>query len=123
MAHAARNNSLAAVRLMLSAGLPLDATGQHGATPLHWAAWHGNAEMVQAILRYHPPLEAKDHDFHATPINWAVHGSENGWHRERGDYGAVIEALIGAGAKLPEKVGGTEAARRVLRRNGVKGES
>src|SRR5205814_716683 len=36
MAHAARNNNLAAVRVMLGAGLPVDARGQHGATPLHW---------------------------------------------------------------------------------------
>src|SRR5262249_39083013 len=37
VAHAARNNNLAAIRLMLASGLPVDALGQHGATPLHWA--------------------------------------------------------------------------------------
>lgn len=57
VAHAARNNNLAAVRIMLAAGLPVDELGQHQATPLHWAAFHGNAEMVREILRYHPPLE------------------------------------------------------------------
>src|SRR5262249_23258631 len=53
VAHAARNNNLAAVRVMLAAGLPVDALGQHRATPLHWAAFHGNAEMAREILRYH----------------------------------------------------------------------
>src|SRR5207249_9873462 len=35
-AHPARNTDLAAVRLMLRAGLPVAGLGQHGATPLHW---------------------------------------------------------------------------------------
>src|SRR6185503_4307404 len=99
LAHAARNNQLTAVRLMLAAGLPVDVRGQHGGTPLHWAAWHGNAEMVREILRYNPPLEATDAEFKATPLGWAEHGSKNGWHREKGDYGATGEALCHAGAK------------------------
>jgi hypothetical protein len=33
VAHTARNNNLAAVRLMLAAGLPVDALGQDRATP------------------------------------------------------------------------------------------
>jgi len=119
MAHAARNNSLGSVRLMLAAGLPVEATGQHGGTPLHWAAWHGNAEMARAILDFKPPLEVRDRDFHATPIGWAIHGSENGWDRTKGKYGAVIEALLGAGAKLPEKLAGTEDVKSVLRQYGV----
>src|SRR5262249_16306692 len=47
IAHAARNNNLSAVRIMLAAGLPVDELGQHRATPLHWAAFHGNAEMAR----------------------------------------------------------------------------
>jgi hypothetical protein len=98
VANAARNNQLVAVRLMLAAGLPADARGQHGGTPLHWAAWHGNVEMVREILRYNPPLEVTDAEFNATPLGWANHGSEHGWHRETGDYPATIEALHRAGA-------------------------
>ncbi|MBM3833450.1 MAG: ankyrin repeat domain-containing protein [Verrucomicrobia bacterium] len=84
VADAARNNNLAAVRLMLATGLPAGAAGQHGATPLHWAAFHGNAEMVRLLLRYNPPLEQKDADFNATPVGWAIHGSAHGWHRKTG---------------------------------------
>ena len=47
VAHAARTNNTTAVRLMLESGLPVDARGQHNATPLHWAAFHGNSEMAQ----------------------------------------------------------------------------
>jgi ankyrin repeat protein len=116
VAHAARNNNLAAVRIMLAAGLPVDALGQHNATPLHWAAFHGNAEMAREILRYNPPLEVTDGDFKGTPLGWAIHGSENGWHCETGNYALTVEALLEAGAKLPEKDGGTEAVKQVLQR-------
>ena len=119
VAHAARNNQPDAVRLLLKAGLPIRARGQHNATPLHWAAWHGNAEMVQLILRHAPDLEDKDNEFEGTPTRWAIHGSENGWHKEKGQYGATVEALLRAGAKPPDKLGGTEEVREVLRRFGV----
>lgn len=120
VAHAARNNNLAAVRIMLTAGLPVDALGQHQATPLHWAAFHGNAAMVHEILRYNPPLEKPDADFKGEPLGWAIHGSENGWHAETGDYAATVEALLKAGAEHPRKLAGTAAVREVLKRYGVK---
>src|SRR6267378_2835417 len=113
VAHAARNNNLAAVRLMLPAGLPVGATGQHGGTPLHWAAWHGNAEMARVILRHNPPLAQLSTDFHATPLGWAIHGSANGWYRQTGSYPATVEALIEAGAKLLKKIEGSDAVRAV----------
>jgi hypothetical protein len=120
IAHAARNNNTIAARLMLAAGLPIDARGQHNATPLHWAAWHGNAELVRLLLQRHPPLENNDNDFGATPLGWAIHGSENGWYRQNGDYAATVGALLAAGAKPPEKAAGTEAVRAVFRGHGVK---
>ena len=116
LAHAARNNDLSAVRLMLTAGLPVDAVSQHHSTALHWAAWYGNAEMVQLILRHQPELENIDNDFKATPLGWAIHGSENGWHREKGDYASTVEALIKAGAKPPDTIEGSEVVREVLRK-------
>jgi hypothetical protein len=120
VAHAARNNETAVVRALLREGLAVDARGQHNATPLHWAAFHGNREMVAVILSYGPPLEITDSDFNGTPLNWAVYGSEHGWSRQTGDYAGTVEALIQAGARLPEKLGGTEAVRDVLRRHGLK---
>ncbi|MBI3849166.1 MAG: ankyrin repeat domain-containing protein [Verrucomicrobia bacterium] len=121
VAHAARNNNLAAVRVMLTAGLPVDSLGQHRATPLHWAAFHGNAELTREILRYEPPLELTDADFHSTPLGWAIHGSEHGWYCRTGDYATTVELLLKAGAKLPEKTtGGTEAVKDALRRHATK---
>jgi ankyrin repeat protein len=98
LAHAARNNETAAVALMLKAGFPVDARGQHGGTALHWAAWHGNVEMARVLLEHKAPLELKDRDFSATPLGWANHGRENGWQRENGKYPEVIAVLRGAGA-------------------------
>jgi ankyrin repeat protein len=121
IAHAARNNNLAAVRIMLAAGLPVDELGQHKATPLHWAAFHGNAEMAREILRYNPPLERTDADFNSTPLGWAIYGSQNGWHSETGNYAATVEALLKSGAKMPENDGGTESVREVLQRYRVNG--
>ncbi len=114
LAHAARNNKTTAVRLMLECGLPVSATGQHEGTPLHWAAFHGNAKMVRDLLRFDPPLEATDRDFKATPLGWAIYGSEHGWYVSTGSHAEVVELLLQAGAKRPEALGGTAAVRDVL---------
>jgi ankyrin repeat protein len=119
VAHAARNNDTIAARLMLAAGLPVDTFSQHHATPLHWAAWHGNAELVRLILEHNPPLENADNDYKSTPLGWAIHGSQNGWHRQTGDYGATVSALLDAGARFTGKVDGSEAVQNVLRGRGL----
>jgi ankyrin repeat protein len=114
---AAQNNNTGAVRLMMAAGWPVDARGEHDMTPLQWAAWHGNAEMVQLILRYRPQLEL-DCAHGITALGCALHGSENGWHRNTGDYVAVVEALLDAGARAPKVTDDLEASepvREVLR--------
>lgn len=116
LAHAARNNNLIAVRSMLKAGLPVAASSQHGATPLHWAAFHGNAEMVELILRTNPPLEVTDTDFNATPLGWAIYGSEHGWQRDKGNYAVTVEAFLRAGAKPPQEAAGSAEVRQVLLR-------
>ncbi len=98
---AAETNNTETVRLMLSAGWPVSARGKHGATALHFAAWHGNSVMVRDILQQQPSLEASDHDFNMTPLGWAFHGSVHGSNCTRGDYGGTVDALLDAGAALP----------------------
>jgi len=115
---AAQSNNTEAVRLMLEAGWPVEATGEYDLTALGWASWHGNAEMVREILRYHPQLERQDRH-HQTVLGAALHGSENSWHRDTGDYAGTVEALLDAGAKAPElteDLEASEAVRQVLRR-------
>lgn len=102
---------------MLECGLPVDARGQHHVTPLHWAAFHGNAQMTETILRFGPPLEATDADFNGTPLRWAIHGSEHGWYCRTGDYGATVESLVRAGAKRLGIIEGSAVVQDMLRRH------
>jgi ankyrin repeat protein len=117
---AAQDENAAAVRLMLSAGWPLDARGDEGATALHWAAWLGHAEIVRLLLRHHAPLDVRDQSFGGTPLTWALHGSQHGWRKDRGDFGATVDALLDAGApapKLTPDLDASDAARAALRRH------
>jgi len=98
LAHAARDNNNQAVRLMLEAGWPPDARGQHNGTALHWACFHGNAAMARDLLQHGAPVNVKGDEYSATPLGWARHGSVNGWHSNTGDYEGTIEALLAAGA-------------------------
>jgi ankyrin repeat protein len=112
---AAQDRNIDPVRLMLEAGWPADARGQHGGTALHWAAFHGHAEMARLILRFHPPLEAVDSDFDGTPLGWAIHGSQEGWFRQTGDFAGTVAALLRAGAKPPPTISGSPPVQAVLR--------
>ena len=114
LVRAAESNNTHAVRLMLAAGWPLDVRGQDGGTPLHWASWHGNVEMVREILRYQRVVDVRGDDHNMTPLGWALHGSENGWHKDSGDYAGVVEALLQAGAKAPRLTDEVEASEPVL---------
>jgi ankyrin repeat protein len=111
---AAQHNNVEAVRVMLAAGWPVGTVGQHGATALHWAGFHGNAAMARVILAHHPPLEARDQDFGQTPLGWTIYGSLNGWHAERGDYAGVLELLLDAGATAPPLTADLKASEAVL---------
>ena len=116
---AAQNNNTEAVRLMLAAGWPVDVKGEYDLTALGWAAWHGNAEMVREILRHHPEIDRNDCVHGITALGSALHGSENSWHRDTGDYASTVETLLEAGAKAPKLTDDLEASppvREVLRR-------
>jgi ankyrin repeat protein len=110
---AAQNNNTTAVRLLLEAGWPVDARGEYRMTALQWASWHGNAEMVREILGHHPQIELKDCDHDITALGSALHGSENSWHRDTGDYVATVTALLDAGAKAPRVTQDLEASEAV----------
>ncbi len=112
--NAAQNNNTKAVRLMLEAGWPVDTPGEMGATALHWAGFNGNAEMAREILRFHPTLELKSHEYEGTALAWAVYGSGNGWRRDTGDFVGTIQALLEAGAPLPPHAEELEPSEAVL---------
>ena len=116
---AAQDGDLPRLRRMLGAGWPLDARGDEGATALHHAAWLGHADLVRELLRHDAPLEARDRSFGGTPLGWALHGSVHSWRCRDGDYPAVVEALVAAGAEAPPitpELTASEAALDALRR-------
>jgi hypothetical protein len=73
--------------------------------------------MASEILKYRPSIDDADNEFAATPLGWATHGSEHGWHRKTGDYPAVVELLCAAGARIPEKLSGTPTVQDALKRH------
>lgn len=108
---------------MLRCGFPVTATSQHGATPLHWAAFHGNADMMAEVLRYDPPIEAQDRRYKGTAMDWLIHGALAPWGFSSGRHGECAELLLRAGARVDEASlpTGDDAIDRVLRAHFVKG--
>jgi hypothetical protein len=92
----------------------MDIRGDTGGTPLHQATWYGQLDVVRLLLAHHAPLEVKDTTYGGTPLGWACHGSLN-CRNPQGDYPAIAEALIEAGATF-ESPGGTEEVQKVMRR-------
>lgn len=115
---AAERNMTDAVARMLDAGWPVGVRDGRGATALHFAAWHGNVPMMREILKRGPSIQVEDDAFRATPLEWALHGSQNAWSRGAGDYATTIEVLLAAGATPPgaESVQGSRAALDALAR-------
>jgi hypothetical protein len=108
---------------MLCRGFPVTALSQHGATPLHWAAFHGNADMMDDVLRYSPAMDAQDRQFHGTAMGWLIHGALNPWGFSSGQHGKCADLLLGAGAQVDEASlpTGHDAVDRVLREHFVRG--
>jgi ankyrin repeat protein len=90
----------AAARLMLQLGFDETAGGIDGGTALHAACWVGDVDLVDLLIqRGRVPLETRDPVHHSTPLGWAAFGSV---HRRApgGDYSAVIDRLVAAGADI-----------------------
>jgi ankyrin repeat protein len=110
---AIRNNDRA-VKLLLEAGWPANAVMDNNQTALHYAAWHGNLAMVQALLSRDAPVDIFETEHGGSPLAWTLHGSLHGWHRDRGDYPAVARALLASGATIPKPDKPLEATEEVL---------
>ena len=65
------------VAFMAQMGFDLRQEGSWGGTPLHHAAWLGNARMVEILLDYRAPVNVRDSQYGSSPIAWAAHGSTN----------------------------------------------
>jgi len=82
---------------------------------LHWAAFHGNAKLVELQLPLKPSLEVTEADFQKAPLGWAAYGSEHGWNWGNSNYTAVIKQLLRAESEPPDEESGTPAVQCVFR--------
>ena len=110
---AVRNNTRAP-KLLLAAGWPADPVMDTGHTPLHFAAWHGNLEVVGELLARKAPVNVFETQHGGNSLAWALHGSQHSWYRDQGDYPAVARALLAAGAQIPQPGKPLEATEEVL---------
>jgi ankyrin repeat protein len=115
---AAEDENLAAVRLFLRAGWPTGARGQHNMTALQWAAFHGNLALAETLIAAGADVNLGGDDFNCPPLCGAIYGSRHGWRCKTGNYPAVVEALLKAGATPPPKIPdhATDAVREVLKK-------
>jgi ankyrin repeat protein len=110
---ALRNNTRA-VHQLVSAGWPAGAAMENGQTALHFAAWHGNVEMVRDLIAHNALINVFEAEHGGSPLAWALHGSLHSWEHEKGDYPGVTRALLVAGAAIPKPERPLVAADEVL---------
>lgn len=97
---AAREDRAPALTLLHELGIDLNGVDEGGATPLHWAAWHGRAEAVAALIRLGAAINVREKTYQAPPLGWCDHGWRYCGNRQ-GNYAGVAQHLIGAGAEIP----------------------
>jgi ankyrin repeat protein len=71
----------------------------YGQTGLHWAAWEGHAATVALLLDRGAPVDAREDEFHGTPLDWALYRWAN-TAREHADFLGTVARLVRAGARL-----------------------
>lgn len=123
---------LEAVRLLLDAGMGIDARGLDDGSALHQAAWFGQPPVARLLIERGAALDLRGDDHDSTPLGWVAHGSRySGGARERAAlYAEIAEMLLAAGAPLPGPADGhdhpqlvqaSSAVVEVLRRYGWTG--
>jgi hypothetical protein len=69
-----------------------------GHTGLHVAAFHGQLEAVQVLLKHGADIHAVDKTWNTPPLQWALTGWQRSGHR--GQYYGVVTQLVAAGARV-----------------------
>ncbi len=106
---------------LLNAGVDSNTYRQHKLTGLHWAAMSRDVETVTAVLKHNPPHEARSvwgGTLLASAV-WAATGADaDDPARPNGDWTAVIQALLEAGADISavEYPTGKPGIDKILRR-------
>jgi len=93
------------VEFLLGKNADLLAHGGDGQTPLHWAVFNGQPEMVKLLLAHDAPLEVQN-IYGGTALGQALWSAAHSDHENSEDenrFVAIIEALIAAGAAVPAR--------------------
>ena len=88
------------VEFLIEKGVDPATNGGTGQTALHWAVIGGGLDIVTLLLKHGAPLEAEN-AYGGTVLNQALWSGAHGGDPDL--YIAILEALLGAGAKLPER--------------------
>jgi ankyrin repeat protein len=88
-------------------GADINHGGCHGGTALHWAAWTGRDKLVKRLIEEKAEINKRCHDYHSTPLLWAVHGYKSGNNENIHSYSQCVRQLLDAGADktIPNKEG------------------
>jgi ankyrin repeat protein len=89
-----------AAEFLLDHGAEIGSQDRDGQTGLHYAVVGGKLETIQMLSKHNPPLEAQNM-YGGTVLGQAAWSAAHGGDTE--NYIAILEALIAAGAKLPER--------------------
>lgn len=92
--------NLPALETLLACGCDPQATDHLGATPLHWAAFHGHVAAVRLLIAHGAPLDLRDRTYQSLPLGWCHYAFVN-QPATQGDYLGVARALLSAGAAPP----------------------
>ncbi len=90
---AVKRDDIATVEEFLTQGVRIDATNKYGLTPLHWAAWHGSADVVEILLANDANIHAKCKKAGMTPLHYAAAFGRKD----------IAEVLVAKGADINSK--------------------
>ncbi len=99
VAHLAQQERRAGVTLLVELGFDPNVVGWMG-TALHWAACRGDAELARTLLAHGAHMLDVGGLF-KTPIHTVL---SHRWSRGAADHAGVLEALVAAGAVVPEGI-------------------
>ena len=98
---------------LLQHGFPVDEAGGTDGTPLNRASICGYVDIVRFLITHGASLTQRN-VYGGVPLTACIWGSLN-FRAHDGDYPATAEALLSAGAPLPDTPAGSPEVQEVLR--------
>lgn len=71
-----------------------------GASALHWAAYCGQNQLVDRLIKANASIDTPDNTYDSTPLGWAIQSLQTNNQRKEDQHIACIESLLKSGASL-----------------------